>query len=49
LLNGVDVTVIGVAPDGFKGVIAGYGFDLWLPVTLQPLLLYNRYVNISAF
>ena len=38
LLNGVDVTVIGVVPDGFKGVIAGYGFDLWVPVTLQPLL-----------
>jgi predicted permease len=39
LLNGVDVTIIGIAPQGFKGVFAGYGFDLWVPVTLQPLLV----------
>ena len=39
LLNGADVTVIGIAPEGFKGVFAGYGFDLWVPVTLQPLLV----------
>ena len=38
-LNGTDVTIIGIAPDGFKGVFAGYGFDLWVPVTLQPLLV----------
>lgn len=39
LLNGTDVTIIGVAPDRFKGVFAGYGFDLWVPITLQPLLV----------
>jgi putative ABC transport system permease protein len=39
LLNRTDVTIIGVAPQGFKGVFAGYGFDLWVPVTLQPLLV----------
>ncbi|HEU4933871.1 MAG TPA: ABC transporter permease [Pyrinomonadaceae bacterium] len=39
LLNGTDVTIIGIAPDGFKGVFAGYGFDLWVPVTLQPVLV----------
>ncbi|HJQ25196.1 MAG TPA: ABC transporter permease [Blastocatellia bacterium] len=38
LLNGADVTIIGVAPRGFKGVLAGYGYDLWLPLTAQPLV-----------
>jgi predicted permease len=38
LLNGADVTVIGVAPQGFHGVLAGYDLDLWVPVTLQPIL-----------
>lgn len=38
LLNGADVTVIGVAPAGFDSVIAVYGSELWIPVTLQPLL-----------
>ena len=38
LVNGAEVTVIGVAPQGFNGVLAGYGYDLWLPVTLQPFL-----------
>jgi putative ABC transport system permease protein len=42
LLNSTDVTIIGVAPQGFKGVFAGYGFDLWVPVTLQPLLAQGR-------
>jgi predicted permease len=38
LLNGADVTVIGVAPQGFHGVLASYDFDVWVPVTLQPIL-----------
>jgi predicted permease len=37
-LNGNEVTVIGVAPEGFNGVLAAYRYDLWIPVTLQPLL-----------
>ncbi|MGH9850294.1 MAG: ABC transporter permease [Blastocatellia bacterium] len=35
-LNGVDVTIIGVAAQRFGGVRVGVAFDLWLPVTLQP-------------
>jgi len=35
-LNGVDATIIGVAPPTFGGVRVGVAFDLWLPVTLQP-------------
>jgi predicted permease len=38
LLNGADVTVVGVAPQGFHGVLASYDFDVWVPVTLQPVL-----------
>jgi predicted permease len=34
-LNGVNATIIGVAPPGFGGVRVGVAFDLWLPVTLQ--------------
>jgi putative ABC transport system permease protein len=37
-LNGVDITIVGVMPRDFHGVLIGYGFDLWVPVTLQPLL-----------
>jgi macrolide transport system ATP-binding/permease protein len=42
LLNGADVTIIGVGPKGFDGVIAGYGPDMWIPVTLQPLVSQGR-------
>ncbi len=38
MLNGTEVTIIGVAPPGFNGLLVGLGFDLWTPVTLQPLL-----------
>ncbi|MGH9842155.1 MAG: ABC transporter permease, partial [Blastocatellia bacterium] len=34
-LNGVDTTIIGVAPPNFGGVRVGLAYDLWLPVTLQ--------------
>ncbi|MGH9940489.1 MAG: ABC transporter permease, partial [Blastocatellia bacterium] len=35
-LNGIDTTIVGVAPPDFGGVRVGLAFDLWLPVTLQP-------------
>jgi putative ABC transport system permease protein len=38
-LNGRELTIIGVAPRGFVGTYTGAGFDAWVPVTLQPLLL----------
>ncbi|MGH9844479.1 MAG: ABC transporter permease, partial [Blastocatellia bacterium] len=37
-LNSVDTTIIGVAPLNFGGVRVGLAYDLWLPVTLQPLV-----------
>ena len=37
-LNGSQFTVIGVAPKGFESVLAAYSHDLWIPLTVQPLL-----------
>ena len=37
-LNGVDLTVVGIAPPRFGGTIVGLQMDLYAPVTLQPLL-----------
>jgi len=34
MLNGVDVTIIGVAPPGFVGGSLGMRHDVWIPVTL---------------
>ncbi|PYR94287.1 MAG: hypothetical protein DMF84_05575 [Acidobacteria bacterium] len=37
-LNGIDVTVIGVAPRGFQGTIMRLSFDLFLPATIAPVI-----------
>ena len=37
-LNGRTMTIVGVAPPGFKGVGAGESADLFMPITLQPRL-----------
>lgn len=39
LLNGVTVTIVGVAPDPFQGTSVGLYFDVWVPATLAPVLL----------
>jgi predicted permease len=48
-LNGADVTIVGVAPRGFRGILASYDMGLWVPVTLQPVLQNsnNRLVDRS--
>src|SRR5262249_13386294 len=38
VVNGVDVTIVGITPPHFAGVFVGLGFDMWLPVTTQELL-----------
>jgi len=38
MLNGIDVTIVGVAPRDFAGTSPGYQFDLWFPVTLYELV-----------
>lgn len=49
-INGVPLTVIGIAPEGFHGALAAYAFEAWLPVTLQPTLQRsnNRIVDRSS-
>ena len=37
-INDNQLTVIGVAPEGFQGTIMGLQFDLWVPATLAPVL-----------
>jgi predicted permease len=39
LLNGVDVSIVGIAPRDFGGIVVGVAFDLWVPLTLQPQML----------
>jgi predicted permease len=33
-LNRREITIIGVAPEGFRGTLAGVVFDVWMPVTM---------------
>jgi predicted permease len=39
LLNGAVLTVVGVAPPRFDGVVTGLAFDAWVPLWQQPSLL----------
>src|SRR4029453_13153136 len=34
-LNGVQHTIIGVAPEKFHGTFVGYSFNFWVPVSIQ--------------
>jgi len=34
-LNGVRHTIVGVAPEGFYGTFIGYGFQFWVPASMQ--------------
>jgi putative ABC transport system permease protein len=49
-LNGQDLTVIGVAPPEFLGTIVGLSYDVWLPLSMEPLLSGggNRLENRNA-
>ena len=38
-VNDRPLTVVGVAPPGFRGTIMGVVFDLWMPATLAPVLV----------
>jgi macrolide transport system ATP-binding/permease protein len=35
LLNGVQHTIVGVAPEGFYGTFVGYAFQFWVPASMQ--------------
>jgi predicted permease len=38
VVNGVDFTIAGVAPPSFSGAYGIYGADVWVPITLDPVL-----------
>ena len=38
-VNERELTIVGVAPDGFQGTVMGLQFDLWVPATMAPTLL----------
>ena len=40
-VNGVALTVVGVAPESFTGVIAGVVPDLWVPFMMAPSVLHD--------
>jgi len=46
-LNGTPMTVIGVAPPGFYGMLRGIGSELWLPITMSSALRASPNVNLS--
>jgi len=35
MLNGVQHTIIGVAPEGFYGTFVGYSFQFWIPASME--------------
>ena len=37
-VNDFELTIVGVAPEGFQGTILALQFDLWVPATLAPAL-----------
>lgn len=37
-VNDNQLTIVGVAPEGFQGTILALQFDLWVPATLAPVL-----------
>lgn len=48
-LRDVNVHIVGVMPDAFRGVMLGVGVDAWLPMTTQALIHYrNNYNAMSA-
>ena len=38
-VNGHDLTIVGVTPEGFQGTVIGLQFDLWVPAMLAPVVL----------
>jgi predicted permease len=48
LVNGTPVTVLGVLPRGFRGVLADEAPDLFLPVTLRDTVRYRGSMHVDG-
>lgn len=44
-INNIDLAVVGVMPQRFGGTMVGLNFDLWTPVTLEPMLAGRQSFN----
>ena len=42
-MNGIEHTIVGVAPEGFYGTFVGYAFQFWVPVSMQETFESNVY------
>jgi predicted permease len=40
-INGVSLAVVGIAPEGFTGLLAGMSPDLWAPYMMAPVVLHD--------
>jgi predicted permease len=46
LINDVPMTIVGVARDGFRGEVVDIAYDVWLPITMQPVLMpHERFLD----
>jgi predicted permease len=45
MVNGAAVTIVGITPPGFGGVVVASPVGLWLPVTAQPLVRHRNNVQ----
>ncbi len=41
-INGAPYTIVGVTPPDFTGEIVGQNTDVWIPLTMQPVIMPNR-------
>jgi predicted permease len=41
-LNGIQMTITGVTPPSFTGEIVGQSMEIWIPITMQPVLMPNQ-------
>jgi predicted permease len=37
-INRHQITIIGIAPPGFMGTMAGLGYDVWMPINMAPAM-----------
>jgi len=47
-LNGLPVTIVGVTPHSFHGLVAGWRFDVAVPLSLEPRLLGQDFFKAGA-
>lgn len=43
------VTIIGVMPEAFRGVVPGQRTDLWMPLSMQPFIGFGGYASVGGY